>query len=134
MYISDMHTPGVVLHRLKYPVLKCDWPSSVHVRESYTCSFALSGMNCIDMWGVGGALVESTPNCHGFDFRSSRLVGTLGKSFTHSCLWRFDVKFQHSIRAVSERFRVVVDLKRRQWRRPGAEFGGTEKNFAAQDF
>jgi len=25
----------------------------------------------------------------------------LGKSLTHSCLWRFGVKFRHSIRAVS---------------------------------
>jgi len=28
-------------------------------------------------------------------------VGTLGKSFTRSCLWRIGVKLQHSIRAVS---------------------------------
>ena len=38
---------------------------------------------------------------HGFDSRSSHHVGTLGKSFTHRCLWRFGVKFRHSIRAVS---------------------------------
>ena len=37
------------------------------------------------------------PKGHGFDSRSSRHVGTLGKSFTHSCLWRFCVNsFQHS--------------------------------------
>ena len=41
------------------------------------------------------------PNGHGFDSRSSRHVGTFGKSFTHSCLWHFDVKFRHSIHAVS---------------------------------
>ena len=34
----------------------------------------------------------------------------LKKSFTCSCLWRFGLKLQHSIRAVSG---VVVDLKRR---------------------
>jgi len=50
---------------------------------------------------------------HGFDSCSIRHVGTLGKSFTHSCLWRFDVKFRHSIRAVSEHFGVVEDLKMR---------------------
>ena len=33
-----------------------------------------------------------------FESYSSRHVGTLGKSFTHSCLWRFDVL--HSINAV----------------------------------
>ena len=29
------------------------------------------------------------------------LVGTLGKSLTHSYLWRFDVKLRHSIRVLS---------------------------------
>ena len=38
---------------------------------------------------------------HGFDSPSSRHVGTLSKSFTDSCLWRFSVKFRHSIRTVS---------------------------------
>jgi len=32
----------------------------------------------------------------------SRHVGTLGKSFTRSCLWRYGVKLRHSIRAVSD--------------------------------
>jgi len=32
---------------------------------------------------------------------SSRHAGTLGKSFTCSCLWRFGVKLRNSIRAVS---------------------------------
>src|SRR6218665_499034 len=41
------------------------------------------------------------PRGHGFDSRSSRHVRTLDKSFTHSYLWRFGVKFRHSIRAVS---------------------------------
>jgi len=41
------------------------------------------------------------PKGHGFDSRSSRHIGTLGKFFTHSCLWRFGVKFRHCIRAVS---------------------------------
>ena len=37
----------------------------------------------------------------GFESRSSHYVGTMGKPFTHSCLWRFGVKFRHSICAVS---------------------------------
>src|SRR6218665_1726061 len=41
------------------------------------------------------------PKGHGFDSRSSYHVGTLGKSFTHSCRWCFGVKLRHSIRAVS---------------------------------
>ena len=51
-------------------------------------------------WHIGG-VDTFRPKGHGFDSCSSRHVGTLGKSFTHSCLWRFGVKFQHSIRAVS---------------------------------
>src|SRR6218665_2767097 len=31
---------------------------------------------------------------HRFESRSSRHVGTLGKSFTHSCLWRFGAKLE----------------------------------------
>src|SRR6218665_4218287 len=41
------------------------------------------------------------PKDHGFDSRFSRHVGTLGKSFTHSCLWRFRMKFRHSVHVVS---------------------------------
>ena len=41
------------------------------------------------------------PKGYGFDSRCSRHVGKLGKSFIHSCLWRFSVKFRHSICAVS---------------------------------
>jgi len=38
---------------------------------------------------------------HGFETRPSRHLGTLGKSFTHDCMWRFGVKFRHCIRAAS---------------------------------
>ena len=38
---------------------------------------------------------------HEFNSHSSHHIGTLGKSFAHSCLWRFGVKLQHSICAVS---------------------------------
>ena len=41
------------------------------------------------------------PKGRGFECRSSRHEGTLGKPFTHSCLRRFGVKLRHSIRAVS---------------------------------
>jgi len=50
--------------------------------------------------GRGGSLVESIAVDQRFDSRSIRHVGTLGKSFTHSCLWRFGVKLRHSIRVV----------------------------------
>ena len=52
-------------------------------------------------WWRIGRVDALHPKSHGFDSRSSRHVGTLGKSFTQSCLWQFGMKFQHSIRAVS---------------------------------
>ena len=47
--------------------------------------------------GNGGLI----PKGRGFESRSGRHVGTLGKSFTRSYLWRFGVKLRHSIRDVS---------------------------------
>src|SRR6218665_361604 len=45
-----------------------------------------------------GRFVAFRPKGHRFESRSSRQVGILGKSFTHSCLWRcFSVKLRHSI-------------------------------------
>jgi len=41
------------------------------------------------------------PKSHGFHSRSSGHVETLGKSFTRSCLWRYNVKLRLNIRAVS---------------------------------
>ena len=52
------------------------------------------------MWHIG-RVDAFHPKGHGFDARSSRHVGTSGKSLTHNCLWRFGVKLQHGIRAVS---------------------------------
>src|SRR6218665_1045840 len=51
-------------------------------------------------WRIG-RVDAFRPKGYGFDSRSSRHVVTLGKSFTHSCLWRFGVKLRHSIHAVS---------------------------------
>ena len=56
------------------------------------------------MAGCGGGFGKVDAFCQkgrGFESSSSRHVETLGKSFTHSCLWRFDVKLRHSICAVS---------------------------------
>ena len=53
------------------------------------------------VWRIG-RVDAFRPKGHGFDSRSSRHVSTLGKSFIYSYLWRFGVKFRHSIRAVSE--------------------------------
>ena len=51
-------------------------------------------------WWLICRFVTFRPKGRGFEFRSSRHVGILGKSFTRSCLWRCGVKFRHSISAV----------------------------------
>ena len=51
--------------------------------------------------GLVGWVDAFRPKGRGFESRSSRHIGTLGKSFTRSCLWRLGVKLQHSIRVVS---------------------------------
>ena len=56
--------------------------------------------NC-GVWWRFGRVDAFRPKGHGFNSRSSCHEGTLGKFLTHSCLWRFSVKFRHSIRAVS---------------------------------
>src|SRR6218665_2825590 len=60
------------------------------------------------VWSIG-RVDAFNPKVQEFDSRFSRHVGTLGKSFTHSCLWCFG---ETSV-TVSVRLRVVVDLKRR---------------------
>src|SRR6218665_2952275 len=56
-------------------------------------------IHCWTWWRIG-RVDDFQPEDRGFDSRSSRHVGTLGKSFTCSCLWRFGVKLRYSIRAV----------------------------------
>src|SRR6218665_3398945 len=67
--------------------------------------------------GHGGSVVRFGAFClegRRFESRSSRHVGTLGKSFTHSCMWRFGVLTPTQYQCCSrECLRVVVDLKRR---------------------
>jgi len=50
--------------------------------------------------GLIGRFVAFRPKSRGFESRSSHHIGTLGKSFTRSCLWDFGIKLKHSIRAV----------------------------------
>src|SRR6218665_3960958 len=58
--------------------------------------------NCVvgHVWRIGSVDAFDTKS-QGLDSRSSHHVGTLSKSFTHSCLWHFSVKFRHSIHPVS---------------------------------
>src|SRR6218665_1870823 len=58
-------------------------------------------LHTCEAWWLIGRFDTFRPNGCGFESRSSRHVGTLGKSFTRSCLWRFSLKLRHSIRAVS---------------------------------
>src|SRR6218665_1050226 len=51
-------------------------------------------------WWLSGRFDALPPEGRRFESHSSRHVGTLGKSFTRSCLWRFGVKLRHSICAV----------------------------------
>ena len=57
--------------------------------------------SCCEAWWLIGRFDAFRLKGRGFESRSSRHVGTLGKSFTHNCLWRFGLKLQHRIRAVS---------------------------------
>src|SRR6218665_74351 len=52
-------------------------------------------------WWLIGRFVIFRPLGHGLESHSSCHVGTLGKSLTCSCLWRFGVKLRRSIHAVS---------------------------------
>ena len=52
-------------------------------------------------WWLIGRFDAFRPKGRRFESRSSRHVGTLDKSFTRNCLWRFDVKLRHSSHAVS---------------------------------
>ena len=45
-------------------------------------------------WRIG-RVDAFRPKSHGFDSRSNRHVGTMGKSFTHSCLWRSEILAQY---------------------------------------
>src|SRR6218665_1938841 len=56
--------------------------------------------NC-GVWWLIGRFVAFNPKGRRFESHSSCHVGTLGKSFTRSCLQLFSVKLQHSIHAVS---------------------------------
>ena len=80
------------------------WQSLFNMWDTSTCGLAVLSVAAVHRWGVCGALVESTPfvqRVMGSTPALAATLGTLGKSFTHSCLWRFGTKFRHSIRAVS---------------------------------
>ena len=71
-----------------------DRPSSLLASCDYLIKFCWA-------WWLIGRVDAYRPKGRVFDSRSSRHVGTLGKSFIRSCLWRIGVKLRHSIRSVS---------------------------------
>ena len=54
-----------------------------------------------EAWWPIGRVEAFRSKGRGFESRTNRHAGTLGKSLTHNCLWRFGMKLRHSIRAVS---------------------------------
>jgi len=71
----------------------------IHFRKDYQ-DRRVTNFELKKVWRLIGRFGTFRPKGHGFESHSSRHVGTLGKSFTRSCLWCFDAKLQHSIRAV----------------------------------
>jgi len=82
------HSNGVMpfrVPRLRTEALICQYRQTGKPDRSPTYMYV----------GRDSSLVVSSP------FVRSHHVGTLGKSFTSSCLWSFGVKLRNSIRAVS---------------------------------
>ena len=81
----------------------------VYLSALYGKSFLMSGVTKLKSlrteshgaWWLIGRFITFRPKGRGFKSHSSRRVGTLGKSFTRSCLWHFGVKLWHSIRVAS---------------------------------
>ena len=97
------------------PSIQCSMGSSpVGVQYTFNYKFpCVSVQVAQSVWRIG-RVDAFRPKGHVFDSRSNRHVGTLVKSLTHNyCLWRFGVKFRHSIRAVSGPPLSSVDVKRR---------------------
>ena len=85
----------------------------MHTPVEYMAQLQIAVKNCGTWWRFG-RVDASRPEGRGFESHSSRHVGTLGKSFTHSCLWRFGMKLRGTVSVLcQEHFWVVVDLKRR---------------------
>ena len=65
--------------------------------------------NC-GLWWLCGRFGAMRPEGRGFESHSSRHIGTSGKSFTRSCLWRFRMELWHSIRAVFSAIELLLKL------------------------
>ena len=101
-YQSQIHIDGISKQD-KIQVVKTDflWIQSFRSEPNVTTTLENQPHYYYHgAWWLTGRFDAIRPKGHRFKFRSSRHVGTLGKSFTHSLLWRFSVKHRHNIRAV----------------------------------
>src|SRR6218665_661607 len=81
-------------------ILKFEKPSNRWVTSIVSVILSIH-VSCRGVWWLINRLLAFRPKCRGFECHSSPYVWTLGKSLTRSCPWRFGVKLQHSISAVS---------------------------------
>src|SRR6218665_2403758 len=63
-------------------------------------NMTLFNQSIFGAWWLTGRFIAFRPKGYGFESRSSCHIGTLGKAFTRSSLWRVSMKMRHSIRAV----------------------------------
>ena len=64
-------------------------------------------------WGLIGSVDAYRPKGRGFDSHSNHHVGTLGKAFARSYLWRFGGVNSDTVSVLCwEHLWVVMDLKR----------------------
>src|SRR6218665_1924566 len=68
----------------------------------FSLQASLTVANSGGAWRLSGKVGAFRPGGRRFESHPSRPFGTLGKSFTHSCLWCFVVLTPHSINAVVE--------------------------------
>jgi len=86
-------------------------PLNIWVRF-HLWKYCTSFIHCGMRWLVG-RFNAYCPKVRGFKSSSVRYVGTLGKSFTHNCMWRLAWNSDTVSVLCRERLWIVVDLKRR---------------------
>jgi len=69
-------------------------PVSLDFFRVFTIDVSAHIYNIVGSWWPICWVDTVPPKCRGFESRSSRHLGALGKSFTHSWLWRFGVKLR----------------------------------------
>ena len=60
-------------------------------------TYSVALLHIFRMWWLSGRVGALCPQGRKFESRSSRHVGTLGESFTRSCLWRFACVYSDTV-------------------------------------